>query len=61
MQTDTRVLVAEDDVGAHDGWREMLSSWGYKVAVAEDGEQALELIRKVNPHILLADMKMPRS
>ena len=60
MQTDTRVLVAEDDSAAHDGWREILSSWGYKVAVAEDGEQALDLIRTVNPHILLADMKMPR-
>ena len=60
MKADTRVLVAEDDVDAHDGWREMLGSWGYEVAVAEDGEQALELIRKINPHILLTDIKMPR-
>lgn len=59
MQTDTRVLVAEDDVASHDGWREMLNSWGYEVALAEDGQQALDLIRSLNPHILLADIKMP--
>ncbi len=60
MSLDTRVLVAEDDVAAHDGWRAMLKSWGYDVAIAEDGEVALDLIRRHNPHILLADIKMPR-
>jgi len=60
MQTDTRVLVAEDEVAAHDGWQEMLRSWGYQVTMAEDGEQALDLIRRQNPHILLTDIKMPR-
>jgi DNA-binding NtrC family response regulator len=60
MQTDTRILVAEDDLAAHDGWREILTSWGYKVAIAQDGEEALNLLRTTNPHILLADIKMPR-
>jgi DNA-binding NtrC family response regulator len=60
VQTETRILIAEDDVAAHDGWREMLSSWGYNVAIASDGEEALDLIRRINPHILLADIKMPR-
>jgi two-component system response regulator HydG len=60
VEIDTRILIAEDDVAAHDGWREMLGSWGYNVAVATDGEEALDLIRRLNPHILLADMKMPR-
>jgi DNA-binding NtrC family response regulator len=59
MGLETRVLVAEDDVAAHEGWREILSSWVYKVAIAEDGEVALDLIRRLNPHILLADLKMP--
>ncbi len=60
MGLETRILVAEDDVAAHEGWRSMLSSWGYDVAFAEDGQAALELIRALNPHILLADLKMPR-
>jgi DNA-binding NtrC family response regulator len=60
MGLETRVLVAEDDVSAHEGWRTMLRSWGYDVTMAEDGEVALDLIRRINPHILLADVKMPR-
>ena len=60
MSLETRVLVAEDDVSAHEGWRTMLNSWGYDVAIAEDGEVALDLIRRLNPHILLTDIKMPR-
>jgi DNA-binding NtrC family response regulator len=60
MGTDTRILVAEDDITAHEGWRAMLGSWGYDVAIAEDGEVALDLIRRLNPHILLTDIKMPR-
>ncbi len=60
MSLETRVLVAEDDISAHDGWRAMLTSWGYDVTMAEDGQVALDLIRRLNPHILLADVKMPR-
>jgi two-component system response regulator HydG len=60
VQTETRILIAEDDVAAHDGWRELLGSWGYNVAIASDGEEALDLIRRINPHILLADIRMPR-
>jgi two-component system response regulator HydG len=60
VETGTRILIAEDDETAHEGWREMLASWGYKVAIASDGEEALDLIRRLNPHILLADIKMPR-
>ena len=56
-----RVLVAEDDTSTHETWRESLTAWGYGVALAEDGEQALDLINSFNPHLLLADVKMPRK
>jgi DNA-binding NtrC family response regulator len=55
-----RILVAEDDTATHEEWSELLSSWGYQVAVAEDGDKALELIKSFDPHILLTDIKMPR-
>src|SRR5579885_3448356 len=55
-----RVLVAEDDKATHEEWSESLTSWGYEVAVAEDGDQALELIRSFSPQIFLCDLKMPR-
>ncbi len=61
MASETRVLVAEDDVETHEDWRETLSTWGYAVDVAEDGVQALELIAVKHPHIVLADLRMPRK
>jgi DNA-binding NtrC family response regulator len=57
----TRILVAEDDVESHEDWRETLAAWGYAVDVAENGVQALELIKVKHPHIVLADLRMPRK
>ncbi|MBV8138622.1 MAG: DNA-binding response regulator, partial [Deltaproteobacteria bacterium] len=45
MADRTRVLVAEDDKATHEDWSESLGAWGYEVAVAEDGDRAIELIR----------------
>ncbi len=56
-----KILVAEDDVATHEEWRESLCAWGFGVEVAEDGVRALELIESYRPHILLADLKMPRK
>src|SRR5579863_1702461 len=61
MSTDTRILVAEDDKATQDEWRESLGAWGFRVEVAEDGQRALEMIDTFHPHILLADLKMPRK
>jgi DNA-binding NtrC family response regulator len=61
VANETRILVAEDDVETHDDWRETLVAWGYAVDVAEDGAQALELINAKHPHIVLADLRMPRK
>jgi len=61
VASETRILVAEDDVETHEDWRETLMTWGYAVDVAEDGVQALELISVKHPHIVLADLKMPRK
>jgi DNA-binding NtrC family response regulator len=60
MSAKKRVLVAEDDKATHEEWSESLTTWGYEVAVAEDGDRALELIRTFSPHIFLCDLKMPK-
>ncbi len=60
MPVEKRILVAEDDTATHQEWRELLETWGYKLIVAEDGDQALELIKRFDPHILLTDLKMPK-
>ena len=61
MANEIRVLIAEDDVNTHDEWRELLTAWGFRGEIAEDGVRALELIGSFNPHILLSDLKMPRK
>src|ERR1700739_3487808 len=60
MSDRKRVLVAEDDKATHEDWSESLTAWGYEVAVAEDGDRALELIRSFSPQIFLCDLKMPK-
>jgi len=61
MAAEIRVLIAEDDVESHEGWRESINSWGFQGQIAEDGVRALELISTFNPHILVSDLRMPRK
>ena len=61
MSGEIRVLVAEDDAGTHEEWRESLAAWGYRPEIAEDGVRALELLETFHPQILLADLRMPRK
>jgi DNA-binding NtrC family response regulator len=61
MNEAKRILVAEDDLGTRQAWSELITSWGYQVEVAEDGECALELVESYDPHILLLDLKLPRK
>jgi DNA-binding NtrC family response regulator len=61
LANEKRVLVAEDDPTTRQAWSELISSWGYKVSAAADGEEALQLAKTNEPHILLSDLKMPRK
>ena len=56
-----RILVAEDDAATHQEWRDSLVAWGFRAEVAEDGQRASELITTFRPHILIADLRMPRK
>ncbi len=60
MNDSVRVLVAEDDPTTLEAWCGMIRSWGFEVAGAVDGEEALGQVRGYEPHILIADLKMPR-
>ncbi len=60
MSDGTRILIAEDDATTLEAWCGMIRSWGFQVAGAPDGEEALGQLRAFDPHILIADLKMPR-
>ena len=56
-----RVLVAEDEALIRLDLVELLTEEGYNViAEAGDGEEALELARKLTPDLVVMDVKMPK-
>jgi DNA-binding NtrC family response regulator len=56
----TRVLVVDDEESARIGLAELIESWGFETAVAEDGRTALDKIKSFRPHLILTDLIMPR-
>ena len=58
-QTPPVILVAEDDVAMRDIMQHKLVTSGYTVQVAEDGKQAIELIPKLKPQLVMLDLLMP--
>ncbi len=54
------LLVVDDDADLHGMLDEMLTRAGYRVIVAADGVEALEVVRRHPPDLALIDVKMPR-
>ena len=55
-----RVLVVEDDQAARVGLEQLIGMWGYTVAAAGDGDEALKQLDTYAPGIVLTDLVMPR-
>jgi CheY-like chemotaxis protein len=60
MSTSKKVLLAEDDRFLRRACETALSRRGMTVIAAEDGEQALALIRSERPDLVLLDLLMPK-
>ncbi len=54
-----RIVVIDDTVDVARMMSRMLTSAGYVVEVAHDGETGLELVRRVLPDVILLDVVMP--
>jgi PleD family two-component response regulator len=54
-----RMLIVEDDFDISNMLRIYFQSHGYEVAVAQRGEDALEMCRKQLPHIIVLDIMLP--
>lgn len=54
-----RMLIVEDDYDISNMLRIYFQSNGYDVAVAQRGEDALEMCRKQLPHIIVLDIMLP--
>ena len=53
------ILVAEDDPAIRLSVSDFLEDLGYSVVAAEDGRQAMSMLQKYHPHLLISDIKMP--
>ncbi|MBI3003364.1 MAG: sigma-54-dependent Fis family transcriptional regulator [candidate division NC10 bacterium] len=53
------VLVADDAIGVRESVGRALQREGFRVVAAEDGQAALDLLRRGGVDLLLADLRMP--
>jgi two-component system, response regulator, stage 0 sporulation protein F len=56
-----RLLIIDDDVTICDFLKSFFSQRGYEVFVANDGKQAVIVVKKERPDIVLLDIRMPGS
>jgi DNA-binding response OmpR family regulator len=57
--TDQRILIVEDDLAVARGLEYGLTSEGWSVLHAATGQQALQLIRSQQPHVIILDIRLP--
>lgn len=59
MNRKARILIAEDHPSSLDLMRYLLSACGYVTTVASCGSEALELLRRERPDLMICDLQMP--
>jgi len=59
MKKKVKILVVDDEAIVRESLRDWLSDVGYQALTAEDGPQALEILEKEKPGIVIADLVMP--
>jgi two-component system chemotaxis response regulator CheY len=60
MENVMKILLVEDSKFLRLATERALTHAGYSVTTASDGEQALELARKIRPDLMLLDMLLPK-
>ncbi|MFP7366519.1 response regulator transcription factor [Corynebacterium callunae] len=55
-----KILVVDDEQAVRESLRRSLTFNGYNVVLAEDGIQALEVIEREQPGLIILDVMMPR-
>lgn len=55
-----KILIVEDDVFIQDVYNVKFSQEGFEVIVAENGVDALEILKSFIPDVIMLDIMMPR-
>ena len=59
MKSGGGILVVDDDADLRDFLRLMVTSMGFEVTCAANGQEALNVMEGHDPDLILLDMKMP--
>lgn len=54
-----KILIVDDDLTLNQMYQERLAIEGYTVLAAKTGDEAIELVRRQKPDLLLLDIMMP--
>jgi CheY-like chemotaxis protein len=54
------ILVIDDNVNLQIAFKKVLTSSGYQVELASDGEEGLRLARETRPDVIVLDMMLPK-
>lgn len=60
VATQDTILIVEDETFLNEAYKTIFEKEGYAVAVAYDGEEALEVAARREPAVILLDLRMPR-
>ncbi|MDI6917847.1 MAG: response regulator [Thermoplasmatales archaeon] len=55
-----KILVVDDDKSVLQMFKDVLEPSGYKVFLAESGNEALTQYKKIKPHLVIMDVLMPK-
>src|SRR6185503_606358 len=59
MATTSRILLIEDEPMNIQALSAILQKQGYQVSVATSGQQAMDLLERIRPDLILLDIMMP--
>jgi len=57
----TKILIADDEPNILISIEYLMKREGYEVHVARDGQEALDVLRREHPRLVLLDVMMPRK
>ncbi len=55
-----KILICEDEQNAQQSLKNILLKRKYEVYTAKDGEEAINQAKKINPDLILLDIRMPK-
>jgi DNA-binding NtrC family response regulator len=54
-----KILVVDDEPAERDGLARLVGQWGYEVETAASGEEALDLVERQHPAVVVTDLVLP--